>query len=78
MGLSEEKAKEVLDFLARKSGFDNICVIKGKFDPNSFIIACGFLGKNIHSICHIVCDTYVMPIEVCSSSYAKIVPKSIK
>ena len=73
MDLSEEKAKEILDFLARKIGYDNICVIKSmhelKHDVHSNLIVCKFSNKRT---CHILCDAHWMPIDVCSSSYAKI------
>lgn len=78
MGLSEEKAKEVLDFLARKSGHDNVCVIKSKLGSKHnmyYLIMCGFLDKHIR---HVLCDAYLMPIYVCSSSYAKILEYLLK
>ena len=71
MDLSEDKAKEVLDFLARKSGYDNIDVIKSELGSKHklYFIVCGFLDKHIR---YALCDVYLMPIYVCSSSYAKI------
>ena len=72
MNLSEKQAKEVLNFLTRKIGYDNIDVIKSRLKHKHnklYFIMCGFLDKHMH---HVLCDAYLMPIYACSSSYAKI------
>ena len=66
MDLSEEKAKDILEFLARKIGCDNISFAKSMNDAYNYIIVCECLG------CYAVCDTRLMPIGVCSPLYAKI------
>ena len=71
MNLNEDQAKHILDVLARKTGYDNINVIKSELGSkhNMYFIVCGFLDKHIR---YALCDVHLMPIYVCSSSYAKI------
>ena len=71
MNLSEDQAKHILNVLARKTGHDNIDFIKSKLGSkhNMYLVACGFLDTHIR---YVLCDVYLMPIYICSSSYAKI------
>lgn len=71
MDLSEDQAKHILNILARKIGYDSIDVVKSKLESkhNMYLIACRSLDKHIN---YILCDTYLMPIYICSLSYAKI------
>ena len=72
MGLSEDQAKHILNVLARKTGHDSIDVIKSKLGSKHnmlYLIACRRLNTNIS---YVLCDAYLMPIYICSSSYAKI------